>query len=214
MKPTSVLITSYFPPISYFYFIAHSKKVLIELHENYDRQTIRNRCYILSPNGIQHLSIPIVKPNNRCIKEIEIDYSVPWNNKHAHAIRSAYGKSPFFCYYYDELIQPLFKRHKYLLDLNNELLHILCNILQITCNIYFTQTYSKCYIDANDLRLAYISAKNPPYIQHLYFEPYIQCFSDRFAFCPDLSIIDLLFNIGYESLWYLKNQKFIPFNTQ
>lgn len=213
MKQTSILITSYFPPISYFYFIAQSEKVLIELHENYDRQSIRNRCYILSPNGIQHLSIPIVKTQNRSIKDIEIDYSVAWNSKHAHAIRSAYGKSPFFCYYYNDLIQPLFKKHKYLLDLNNELLFVICNTLQITCNISYTQTYSKTYLDANDLRSTYALTKIPPFIKNLYIEPYIQCFSDRYAFCPDLSIVDLLFNIGNESLWYLKNQKNVTINT-
>lgn len=207
MKQTSVLITSFFPPISYFYFIVHSEKILIEVHENYDRQTIRNRCYILSPNGVQYLSIPIVKTDNRCIKDIEIDYSVPWNSKHAHAIRSAYGKSPFFCYYYDDLVQPLFKKHKYLLDLNNELLHVLCKMLHISCNVQFTETYAKTFLDANDLRSVYVLTKNPPFVQNLHFEPYIQCFSDRYAFCPDLSIIDLLFNMGPESLWYLKNQK-------
>lgn len=201
----SILITAYYPPISYFSAFSHSKHVLIEVHENYSRQSIRNRCYILSPNGIQALSIPIVKSKNKQISQIEIDYTTPWEQKHAHAIRSAYGKSPFFQYYYNELIEPIFKKHRFLLELNNEILKKCLKILNCETNISYTSTYINTYSNINDFRQI-LNKKFPPYLTDVFpVKPYIQTFYDRFDFYADLSILDLIFNTGFEAALYLKN---------
>jgi|YNPMSStandDraft_2_1061718.scaffolds.fasta_scaffold36848_2 hypothetical protein len=201
----SILITAYYPPITYFSAILNSEEIIIEMQENYNRQTIRNRCYILSANCVQMLSVPIVKTNNKKITQIEIDYNIPWQNKHAHAIKSAYGKSPFFQYYYEELIKPIFKKHRLLIELNNDILKTCLNILNISTKINYTTTYIKNYVNNNDYRKIF-NKKYPPFLVKNYpIKPYIQTFNDRFDFILDLSIIDLIFNTGYEALLYLKN---------
>ncbi|MCX7862987.1 MAG: WbqC family protein [Bacteroidales bacterium] len=204
MKNTTITITAYFPPISYFYLINQSENICIELYENYQRQSIRNRCYILSANGVQWLSIPIIKTTNKQIKDILIDNTVPWKSKHIHAIRSAYGKSPFFEYYSEELFNILEKKQKFLIDLNNEILQTCINLIDLSANISFTEVYSKEY--STDYRDIFSIKKYPPFIENLIFEPYNQCFSDRFSFVADLSILDLLFNVGFESKYYLNNK--------
>ncbi len=199
----TILISSYFPPISYFSAIKHSTSVCIEQHEHYDRQTIRNRCYILSPNGIQPLTVPVCKTDEKDIKKIKIDYATPWHLKHAHAIRSAYGKTPFFNYYYEELISPIFKQHQYLFELNQDILQTCLKLLKIQKPIELTAEYKNNY--ANDLDYRhFLIKKYPSYLTHIYpSRQYIQAFADRFPFAEDLSILDLLFNTGFEAVSYL-----------
>ncbi len=200
---TSVLITSYYPPISYFSAIKHSSTILLEAHEHYDRQTIRNRCYLLTANGPQHISVPIVKPEKKDIQNIYVDYSTQWNQKHAYAIKSAYGKTPFFIYYFDELIEPLFKQHSTLFNLNLAIVHTCLKLLKLPTSINFTQSYQKLYPEANDYRTILIK-KKPPFLTHHYpSKPYLQAFSNRHSFIEDLSILDLLFNVGFEAIYYL-----------
>ncbi|NMC99037.1 MAG: WbqC family protein [Bacteroidales bacterium] len=198
----SILITAYFPPISYFSCIKNSDNIYIEAKESYQRQTIRNRCHIQTANGIQTLSIPIQKSGEKLITSVKIDYSTPWNHKHAHAIRSAYGKTAFFPYYFDELISPLFEKHETLFELNQAILKKCLNILNIHTSLIPTQEYLASHQGLNDLRTDF-SKKNPPYIRNYNPTPYIQAFSDRYPFVGDLSIIDLIFNVGNEGVLYL-----------
>ncbi len=58
-----VLPSAYLPPISWFAHLLTGEPISIEQHENYQKQTIRNRCTIDSPNGPLHLTIPIDKSN-------------------------------------------------------------------------------------------------------------------------------------------------------
>lgn len=197
-----LLITAYYPPISYFSIIKNSKNIFIEAQENYQRQTIRNRCHIQTANGIQVWSIPIQKEKNKLITSIKIDYSTPWNYKHAHAIRSAYGKTPFFPYYYDELISPLFEKHETLFELNQIIIEKCLKLLQINNKLLYTKEYLTSYHELNDFRNNF-SKKHPPYIQNFNPPTYIQAFNDRYPFMPDLSILDLLFNVGKEGILYL-----------
>lgn len=198
----SLLITAYYPPISYFSCIKNSDSIYIEAKENYQRQTIRNRCYIQTSNGIQMLSVPIKKNIDKSITSIKIDYSTPWNYKHAHAIRSAYGKSPFFIYYYEELISPLFEKYETLFQLNQAIIEKCIKLLQLNKKIQFTKEYLSDYIGMSDLRSNF-SKKKGPYIQNFNSPKYIQTFSDRFPFMYDLSVLDLIFNTGKEAILYL-----------
>lgn len=198
----SLLITAYFPPISYFSVIKNSEQIFIETKENYQRQTIRNRCYIQTSNGVQTLSIPIKKDKEKQITSVKIDYSTPWNYKHAHAIRSAYGKTAFFPYYYDDLVSPLFEKHKTLFELNQVILEKCFKFLQLNNLLQLTKNYSIKYDNLNDFRNDF-SKKNPPYTKNYQQKTYLQAFSDRYPFMIDLSILDLLFNTGSEANLYL-----------
>lgn len=198
----SLLITAYFPPVSYFFCIKNSENIFIEAQENYQRQTIRNRCHIQTANGIQTLSIPIQKDEEKSITFVKIDYSTPWNYKHAHAIRSAYGKTAFFPYYYDELVSPLFQKHETLFELNQVIIEKCMKFLQLNKILQLTKEYSTSHPDLNDLRNVF-SKKNPPYVQNYNQKKYIQAFCDRYPFMSDLSILDLIFNVGHEGYFYL-----------
>lgn len=198
----SLLIIAYYPPISYFSCIKNSKLIYIEAKENYQRQSIRNRCHIQTANGMQTLSIPIKKDKNKLITSVKIDYSTPWNYKHAHAIKSAYGKTAFFVYFYDELISPLFEKHTTLFELNMAIIKKCIKLLQLNKTLLLTKKYSTYYPNLNDLRNDF-SKKNPPYITSYQQKTYIQAFSDRYPFMSNLSILDLLFNTGHEGVLYL-----------
>jgi len=197
-----ILISSYYAPTSYFACIKEASEVLIELHENYQRQTIRNRCHILTANGIQTLSIPIVHSSDKRFLNIRIDYSTPWVSKQIQAIRSAYGKTPYFLYYFDELISPLSQRYEFLWQLNEAILHTCLKILKIEKKISYTQHYLHSYKDINDYRNTF-SKKKHPYIHNYKGKIYFQAFNDRYPFVYELSILDLLFNTGNEANQYL-----------
>src|SRR5665647_2083301 len=113
-----LLSTAYFPTAEYFSLIKNADTVYIEREENYIKQTYRNRCKILSSNGILNLSVPVMKgPILKApVKDIEIDYSKRWQHIHLRAITSAYNRSPYFQFYSEHLERIMLKSHRFLLD--------------------------------------------------------------------------------------------------
>src|ERR1700753_2852027 len=96
----SVLIEiQYFPVIDFFAGMINKESVLIEANENYQKQTLRNRCNILTSNGVQMLVVPVMKSESRLIRDIKIDYSQNWIQIHLRALQTAYGKAPYFEHY-------------------------------------------------------------------------------------------------------------------
>ena len=100
---------AYFPPIDYLLEMKTADTVLVEAHENYQKQSYRNRATILTGNGLHDLIIPIVRNSEKQIKEIRIDYSMAWQRNHWKTIESAYNNSPYFLYYRD-FFEPLFQK--------------------------------------------------------------------------------------------------------
>lgn len=209
MASEVVLTTAYFPPIQYISGIVNSEKTFIETNENYSRQTYRNRCNILSCNGVLSLSIPIIRNNNENnnIHNIRIDYSTNWQRLHLNAIISAYGKSPFFSYYSDKLLDTIKQNKESLIDLNLNIIKVILEILKVKTEISITESFIKKYpCEVLDLRYS-IHPKKTNNKLNFPNKEYIQTFSDRFEFIPNLSILDLIFNLGPESLNYLKIKK-------
>ena len=143
----SVLTTAYLPPVSYFFAIANSDRVLIEQHEAYQKQSWRNRCRILATAGPEDLSIPVIKEErlSRPIRDIRIDYGEPWLQHHIRALDAAYNHSAFYDYYADDLIPLLESKPTFLFDLNQSLLAKLLDLLDLHVPIDFTETYVKDY---------------------------------------------------------------------
>ena len=198
-----ILSTAYYPPVQYFAEISKSGGVLIEQHETYPKQTYRNRCCIYSANGVLPLIIPVEKGSFHKVRlrDIKIDNSRKWQREHIHAIRSAYNSSAFFEFYADMILQPLESGHEYLIDLNMDLLHIIFNILELDINAGKTNSFVKKYGEQyRDMRYS-ISPKNE--MENTSRE-YFQVFSPVHGFKPNLSIIDLLFNMGPETWSYLR----------
>ena len=203
---TVLLSTAYLPPISYLSACLHTDQVLIERFETYPKQTCRNRCHIYGPNGLQTLSIPVIKVNGNhtLTKDIRIATSTPWQRLHWRSIETAYNNSPFFLYYQDEFERVFEKKFDFLLDLNIMLLEILFDILRIEKKIGFTDHFLKIPEGIEDHREF---SKKMNVHSNDAFPPYTQVFSPQHGFIADLSIIDLLFNLGPESCDFLVKEK-------
>ncbi len=197
----SYLSSSYLGPVSYYKQIANSEKVVIEQYDNYLKQTYRNRCRIATSNSIMDLSIPVQKNGTKCkTKDIRIAYSDNWQQIHWRAIESAYSSSPFFEYYRDDF-EPFFQiKKEFLIDLNIELQSLVLNLIDISTPVSLTTGYKDNFLEKEfDLRDLFHPKKEYPYA----LKPYYQVFQRKFGFQKDLSIIDLLFNMGPESVFYL-----------
>lgn len=180
-------------------------KICLECSEPFHKQTYRNRAYILSGNGKQILSIPIVNGAGFFpIRDARIDYRTPWQRNHWRSIASAYGNSPFFLYYQDAL-QPFYeKKTEFLFDFNLQLIQTILKLLRATCDICMSENNTPDAV--TDLRSGIHPKKSfsEDYPYRLK-QNYYQVFEDRFGFEPNLSVIDLLFNLGPDATQYLRN---------
>ena len=198
MNQGILLSTTYLGPIQYFSKVLKYDKVFIEAHENFIKQTYRNRCVIYAANGELTLSIPVTKTNKKeLIKDLKIDYSTNWQKLHWKSIESAYRSSPFFEYYMDELITFYNSKYEYLLDFNIEIQNVILEQLELETKISLTKTY--CFEDdltnMDDFRQK-IDPKKKIEDKNFLSPEYNQVFVDKHGFKPNLSIIDLLFNEG------------------
>lgn len=181
--------------------MAGAETVFTEVCDHYSRQTFRNRTTILGANGIETLTIPVVKPSEKTlVKDILINNDKKWQIEHLRAIQTAYNSSPFMEFYIDDLLPFYTKPQKYLAEFNMSLQETICNLIGIQARHENTNEY---HSDAeNDLRP--LINKHASAAPKLMVEPYYQVFKEKFGFTPNLSIIDLLFNMGPESVLYLK----------
>lgn len=193
--------TAYLPPVSFFGLISDADEALIEREENYIKQTFRNRCYILSANGPQILSVPVFlgSLHKTAIKDIRIDYSKRWQQIHLRAMTAAYNSSPYFEFYFDRIEQLISEKHEFLIDLNMELISLINNMLQINTPVSFTSHFEPVTSEPNDYRYN-ISPKRSDQRE---YRAYQQVFQYGNGFVPGLSITDLIFNMGPESGLYL-----------
>ena len=180
-----VLPTTFFGPVSWYEQIARaSEPIYIEAHENFQKQTLRTRCRIATANGVQTLTVPV--SGSGSIKDIKISDHNNWRHLHWQALASAYGSSPFFEYYADDIAPFFEKKWDFLFDYNLEITHKMCELLDIRTEIRLTDEYQGCSFN-----------------QHNDSKPYYQVFQSRHGFIPDLSILDLLFNMGPEAILQL-----------
>jgi hypothetical protein len=193
----NLLIEShYLPSIPYFAAISNAKTIILERHEHYVKQSYRNRCHILTSQGIDRLVVPLTSKHNKAtITELKPDYSQKWVTTHWRAIESAYRNAPFFDYYADDLRDLIFKNHHFLYDLNLEFLTICLKWLKFDMQIRETVAYEKVpSVEFYDLRNA-IHAKKPELIKSWFQSvTYPQVFGNKFV--EGLSILDLIFCEG------------------
>ena len=203
--PIALFSSAYMPPVSYFAFLWKSDRAWIEQCEHYHKQSYRNRCVIASGNGPVSLTVPVEHRNDHPIRDIRIDYREPWQRQHWNSIESAYRSSPFFDYYRDDF-QPLFDRKfEFLFDLNEALLSCLCESMDIHPNIEYTPDFQMDYpsevLDLRDL----IHPKRPVELPGYRPRPYTQVFDGRYGFQEELSALDLLMNMGPESILVIRD---------
>jgi len=208
ISPSSILLsTSYLPPIQYITKFLMDTSVFIEKHENYQKQSYRNRCYIYGANGKQCLVIPVKKlhGDKTPITEVEIDYQENWQKIHLKSIESAYRLSAFYEYYADDFKGFYEKKTRLLYHWNMDLLLIVLQILGVQQLPAMTLAWEKKPDNSYDFRQS-INPKSRLVKPDINFtpQPYQQVFQERYGFIPNLSIIDLLFNEGPEAATELK----------
>jgi hypothetical protein len=198
------LSTAYLAPVQYYTKLFAANQVWLEACDNYIKQTYRNRCTIAAANGPMTLSIPIVKPStHKCLtRDIEISDHGNWRHLHWNAITSAYNSSPYFEYYIDDFAPFYERKHTFLVDFNDELRELICSLLDVSPIISKTTAYAEPF--ENDYR-SLIHPKQIGTDPQFDPQPYYQVFKAKFGFTPNLSIIDLLFNKGPESLLVLRD---------
>ncbi|MGB4665756.1 MAG: WbqC family protein [Bacteroidales bacterium] len=189
------------PPISLFIDLLQVDEWILEINDTYTKQTLRNRYYIATNQGIRAMIIPIKKVNgsHTITKDILLDESADWLNYHHKTLITNYRNSAYFDYYEDEIID-IFSHYKKLYELNMAFIKWILKQLDINIKVSVTENYEKQYsIDYIDDRDKYSKYEN---IQLPYYR---QVFIDKFGFISNLSILDLLCNLGAESVIYLKN---------
>ncbi len=194
--------------------LSHYDSIAIEVQETFPKQTYRNRAVIATGNGPQVLTVPVVRPNGNHTRtdQMGVSYQEPWHIRHWRAIVSAYSAAPYFLYYRDGLEIILMQPHQRLVDLNDALLRYLLKKLKINCEITYTEDYlpagtSTSEILSSDFRTTLCAKHVQPPVG---LPSYSQVFDTRFGFQPNLSVLDLLFNLGPESLQYLQNPLILP----
>lgn len=205
-----LLNTAYFPPVTYMTCVVRGGRFFIEQWESYGKQSYRNRCSILSANGVQCLVVPVKHDRKVKLltKDVRIDYSTPWQKLHYRSIESAYRNAPFYDYYIEEFL-PFFRREEmFLLDLNNRILEAFLRIFNVSKTLTLTSDYEAHPAGVCDMRDAF-HPKPSRRVGSFRVEtkPYTQTFADRFPFIPDLSVMDLLFNMGPEAMDYFPDEK-------
>lgn len=193
MVPTVSL--GYFPPVSWFALLWQNDCLIVEAQEHFQKGTIRNRCYIAGANGIQRLSIPLVKGKNQQqpIREVRIAYDEPWQRQHWRSIKTSYGNAPYWEHFEDTLLPFFEKKHVFLFDFNLELLHWLMTGTGCRSGLLLSEAFAtSAHRDLNPP-----IPSNPEEWPNWFTPvPYPQVFLEKTGFLPNLSVLDLLFCCG------------------
>ena len=194
------LSTAYLAPIQYYSKLIAYDEIRIEAEENYLKQTYRNRCLIATANGTQALTVPVEKPETlKCLtKDIRISEHGNWRHLHWNALVSAYNMSPFFEYYADDFRPFYEKKYNYLIEYNEALMTMICGLLDFHPKVLHTTRYEQ-EVTGSDFRTI-TDPRHPLPDSDFIPHPYYQVFRNKHGFLPNLSIVDLLFNMGPEGL--------------
>ena len=208
---TALLQTTYFGPIQWYQKLYRYDHCLIEQYDSFQKQTYRNRCVIATANGTQALTVPIehlplTSHPSPLVKDLRISDHNQWRRVHWNALQSAYSESPFFEYYADDL-RPFFeKKYDFLIDFNEDIRQKVCELIDFKPSVEYTKEFTSdnslqtsVIFDFRDV----INAKHPKPDADFEAKEYWQGFQHKHGFQSNLSILDLLFNMGPESVFYL-----------
>jgi hypothetical protein len=196
-----LLHPTYFSPIIQYVAIARSTNIIFEVEDNYQKQTYRNRCYIYGSNGLQLLNIPIehLKGVKQKTKDVKIDYKDFWYKHHLKTLQSAYSSSPFYEFYIDAIMSILNKKYTFLLDLTLSCHEFVMDALQIEIPLSKTDKFEQDHAINDHRGLVLAKSKH-----NLNLTPYYQVFNESHGFISNLSILDLIFMEGPNTLNYLE----------
>lgn len=204
----ALLELHYFPSIQFFTKLVGYPVVVLEQHENYQKGSYRNRTHIATASGLQRLSVPLQQGKNQQlpIREVAISFKEPWHREHQTAIRSAYGKAPFFEFYGETILSLLDDPAPTLFDWNFHILQKLLRLLQIEVDLRLSNSFLRT-APQNGVDLRNVIHPKPHRSEtdtNFRVPHYRQVFEEKHGFLPNLSILDLLFCMGPQSILYLE----------
>ncbi|MGB0861709.1 MAG: WbqC family protein [Saprospiraceae bacterium] len=201
MKKKLLIELPYLGTVGYFAKLLQYEEIIIEQHENYRKRTYRNRCHLMSANGILKLSIPLGKGKNQGqnITEVKITYSQPWQVSHWRSIKSAYGRAPYYEYYADEIKAIYDSQPATLFELNKQLMELMIELLQLDLKISYSESFQKALPENTEDGRNMILPNKDFEDENIILSKYNQVFEDKHGFIPNLSILDLLFCCGPEA---------------
>lgn len=205
----TVLSTAYFAPVAYYALLFHEQDIVIEAHENYNKQSYRNRMFIGTNQGPLALSVNVEKGyETKCpIQEVRLSSHGDWLHQHEVALMSNYGSSPFYEYYIDDILEVLRSDEQTLFGLNEKIRERICELIGFSAKVRYSDQYLRNDSENfRDLRNTLHPKKNilesvPEFVAN----PYYQVFGQKQTFIPNLSVLDLLFNLGPESILVLRD---------
>jgi len=188
-----ILPSTYLGNIAYFHLLFQNKEIGISSSERYVKQTYRSRCTIFSANGLQNLSIPVVRTSGRdtIMEDVQISYSENWQKDHLKALEAAYNRTPYYEFYVDQLESIYAEKHSKLLDFNLELCRFLIEKTGLECEL--TVVPEEPEVDMKKI----VDPKQAPLFEAYH---YLQTHSEKYPFEGNLSMVDLLFNEGPNSI--------------
>lgn len=200
----SIFPTAYLPSVRYMSLFINSDSPVIEIYETYQKQSCRTRCRVMTANGIQTLTVPVVKPdgNHTLTKDILISYKESWQQVHLRCLESAYRKSAYFDYYYPHIEKIYKNKFDTLIEMNEFCLNTIFKILKTKKDFSYSEDFAKINGE-NDYRISLSKEEN----HNIIIPEYYQVFADRHNFVHNMSVIDLIFNEGPYALEYLSNLK-------
>ena len=194
---------NYFPNIHQFTQIIKANNILFEVSDNYQKQTFRNRTYIYGANGKLGLFIPVIHThkNRELFKDVKISYESNWMDLHLKSLQSAYRSSPYFEYFEDDFIKLYSKKEKFLADFNIKCIKLISNLLDLNLDFKISNEYVEKTNDIIDLR----DLSNARKEKKIDTPKYIQVFESKHGYINNLSIIDLIFSEGPNSVSLITN---------
>ncbi len=207
-----LLQPTFFSPIIQYVLLASGEGIVFEKHDNFQKQTYRNRCYIYGANGKQLLSVPVMHARNsrrQRTRDVRIDNSFSWQKNMIKSLESSYRSSPYFEFFEDDVIEIFKKDHTFLLDLNLDAHELISQCLGLEAFIGFTESYIENWTEGEDYRYLAKAKGESSYA----LKKYTQVFENKHGFLANLSILDLLFNEGTNALQYLEEHRSLFFHS-
>ncbi|MDG2386490.1 MAG: WbqC family protein [Flavobacteriaceae bacterium] len=204
---TPVVCPAYLPNIIYCSWLLVQNKVFFGEDTHFQKQTFRNRTEICGPNGRLKLTIPIVhskSEKHQKENEVLIANTTDWQKHHWKSICTAYRSSPFFEFYEADLAHFYEKKATHLMDFNLALIQKTMELIETPFSFEIVGWDEKKYQRMDFL----INAKK---MSNDKLGHYTQVFENKNGFLGNLSILDVLFNLGPETPSYLKKQAEILF---
>ena len=194
---------NYFPNIHQFTQIIKANNILFEVSDNYQKQTFRNRTYVYGANGKLGLFIPVIHShkNRELFKDVKISYESNWMVLHLKSLQSAYRSSPYFEYFEDDFIKLYSKKEKFLADFNIKCIKLISNLLDLNLDFKISNEYVEKTNDIIDLR----DLSNARKEKKIETPKYIQVFESKHGYINNLSILDLIFSEGKNSVSLINN---------